>query len=240
MAVRDPDDVAVVLFKYQSFKNDEKSLAAGREIHDDVEMCEIRFPGAKDWKAFPALELSTQKIIDPYSGAEKRITYAERFPHQYQQFKRQQAQTKSGTPLDFAPFLTAARRAELRAQNVYTIEQLAAIDGQELKNLGPGGREYKNNAEEYLAEAKSGAPNLQMAAELEALRARNAVLEEDHKRQLEQAQVAGQVASTFDDMTTEQLRDYVTTHTGQAPVGNNLSHKALKRLAMETKPSKAA
>ena len=181
MAVRDPDDVAVVLFKHQSFKNEAKSLAEGREIHDDIEVCEIRFPGAKDWKSFPATALSTQWIRDPYTGAEKQITYAERFPHQYQQFKARAAQTKSGTPLDYAPFLTEARRAELRAQNVYTVEQLAAIEGTELKNLGPGGREYKNDAEDYLAESKAGAPNLQMAAELEALRARNAVLEEDAK-----------------------------------------------------------
>jgi hypothetical protein len=236
MPARDPDDVAVVLFKHQSFKNEVKSLAEGREIHDDVEVCEIRFPGAKDWKVFPATALSTQWIRDPYSGEEKQITYAERFPMQYQQFKRQLAQTKSGTPLDYAPFLTAARRAELRAQNVYTVEQLAAVDGTELKNLGPGGREYKNNAEEYLATTKASAPNLQMAAELEALRARNAILEGDAKIKSERATVE----DVFDDMTVEQLRDYVTTHTGHAPVGSNLTHKQLKRLALETKPSKAA
>ena len=234
-----PEDTAVVLFRHHSFKNEDKSRIEGREIHDDVEMCEIRFPGAKDWKAFPAMELSTQKIIDPYTGAEKRITYAERYRHQYQQFKAQAAQTKSGTPLDFAPFLTAARRAELRAQNVYTIEQLAAIDGQELKNLGPGGREYKNNAEEYLAESKAGAPNLQMAAELEALRARNAVLEEDAKIKAERMAQSQEAPTDFDDMTIEQLRDYVTTHTGHTPVGN-LKHKDLKRMATEAKPSKAA
>ena len=239
--MRDPDDVAVVLFKYQSFKNEEKSRAEGREIHDDIEMCEIRFPGAKDWKAFPATELSTQKIIDPYSGAEKRITYAERFQHQYRQFKAQAAQTKSGTPLDLAPFLTAARRAELRAQNVYTVEQLAAIDGQELKNLGPGGREYKNDAEEYLAQAKAGAPNLQMAAELEALRARNAVLEEDAKIRAERATVEGRppAEADYDDMTIEQLREYITAHTGIPPTGS-LSHKSLKHLAQGIVKTKAA
>jgi hypothetical protein len=243
MAVREPDDVAVVLFKHQSFKNEDKSLAEGREIHDDIEICEIRFPGAKDWKAFPATALSTQKIIDPYTGAEKQITYAERFRHQYMQFKAHAAQTKSGTPLDFAPFLTAARRAELRAQNVYTIEQLAAIDGQELKNLGPGGRGYKNNAEEYLAEAKAGAPNLQMAAELEALRARNAVLEGDAKIKAERAATAPTptlpTETDYDDMTIEQLREYIMAHTGIPPTGS-LSHKSLKHLAQGIAKSKAA
>ena len=57
------------------------------------------------------------------------VTYAERFARQYQQFKAQAAQTKSGTPLEYAPFLTEARRAELRALNIYTVEALAAIDG---------------------------------------------------------------------------------------------------------------
>ena len=43
----------------------------------------------------------------------------------------------------------------------------------------------------------------------------------------------------FNDMTYEQLVDYVTTHTGTAPVGNN-SRKTLTRMAMNAKPSKAA
>jgi len=241
MPQREPDDVAVVLFRHQSFKNDVKSLAEGREIHDDLEVCEIRFPGARDWKVFPATALSTQWIRDPYSGTEKQITYAERFPHQYQQFKAHAAQTKSGTPLDFAPFLTAARRAELRAQNVYTVEQLAVIDGQELKNLGPGGREYKNNAEEYLATSKAGAPNLQMAAELEALRARNAILEGDAKIKAERAaeQPKPPAETDYDDMTAEQLREYITAHTGIPPTGT-LSHKSLKHLAQGIAKPKAA
>ena len=239
--MRDPDDVLVVLFRHHPTQNALKTAAEGRPIFDDQEMCEIRIPGGKDVKVFPALALSPQLIVNPYTGEEKQITYAERFKHQYQQFKAQTAQTKSGTPLDYAPFLTEARRAELRAQNVYTVEQLAALDGVELKNLGPGGREYKNNAEEYLAESKAGVPTQQMAAELEALRARNAVLEGDVALRSERAAVQPQEAPTdFDDMTAEQLRDYVTTHTGHAPVGGSLKHKDLKRMAIEAKPSKAA
>ena len=157
------------------------------------------------------------------------------------QFKERAAQTKSGTPLDYAPFLTEARRAELRAQNVYTVEQLAAIEGVELKNLGPGGREYKNNAEEFLADSKAGAPNLQMAAELEALRARNAVLEEDAKIKAERAPAAPKTPAEadYDDMTAEQLREYITAHTGIPPTGS-LSHKSLKHLAQGIVKTKAA
>ena len=42
-------------------------------------------------------------IYDPFTGAEHKITYAERFAHQYRQFKMHAAQTKTGTPLDLLP-----------------------------------------------------------------------------------------------------------------------------------------
>jgi len=231
------DEALVVLFMHKSYKNDEKSLAEGREIHDDVEICEIRLPGSSAVRHFPATAMSTQWIRDPFTGSERQITYAERFKHQYRQFKDQAAQTKTGTPLDYLLSLTEARRAELRAQNIYTVEQLALIDGQELKNLGPEGRNMKNSAMEFIATSKAGAPNQQLVAELEALRARNAVLEEDRQRKALTAPAAA--VDDYDEMTVDQLREYITTHTGIAPTGA-LGHKSLKRLAQDIKPSKAA
>ena len=145
-----------------------------------------------------------------------------------------QQQTKSGTPLEHAPFLTEGQRATLRAQNVYTVEQLAAVDGQELKNLGQGAREWKNRSAEYIAESASNAPNTQLAAELEALRARNAVLEEDNEA-LKRTGGEG----PFKDMTEEQIRAYITTHAGSAPVGA-LNRKTLVRMAESVRPDKAA
>ena len=113
------------------------------------EIVELHYPGSRNWSAHPATSFS-HWAIDPATGEQVKVTYAERFSRQYRQFKAHATQTKSGTPLTFATFLTEARRAELRAQNIYTVEALAAIDGQELKNLGPGGREMKNAAMEYI------------------------------------------------------------------------------------------
>jgi hypothetical protein len=163
---RDPDASLVALFKNFAQRNEAKSVAAGRLVCDDVEIVEIRFPGSRAVSVFPATAVSHWST-DPHSGGQVQVTYAERFARQYRQFKEHAAQTKSGTPLQHAPFLTEARRAELRALNIYTVEALAHIDGQELKNLGPGGRELKNQAEEYIEEAKTRAPNLVMQAELD-------------------------------------------------------------------------
>jgi hypothetical protein len=233
-AYRDPDDVLVVLFKYFAVKNAAKTLAEGRPIFDDMEVCEIRAPGSRDVKVFPANEFA-RWVLDPDSGEQVKQSYAERFSHQYRQFKASAAQTKSGTPLEHARFLTDGRRAELKAQNIYTVEALADVEGAELKNLGPGGRDMKNAAMSYIEEGKASAPTKQMQAELEALRARNAVLEEDMQakksREIDEGEFAG--------MTDDQLKEYVTTHTGFPPQGKN-SRKTLVRMATECRPDKVA
>ena len=231
------DDKLTVIFKYLALEHDEKSKAAGRPIFDDVEICEIRAPGSRDVKHFPSTEFSHWAAADIYSGTQPcKVTYAERFQRQYRQFKEQQTQTKTGTPLTHVPFLTEGKRAELRALNIYTAEQLAGIEGAELKNLGVGGRELKNKAEEFIAAGKVNAPNLQAAAEAEALRARVAILEEDNKALL--ARKASDEMSgdaQLDGMSDTQLKDFIGTHTGARPIGNP-SRKSLLRMAMDAKP----
>jgi hypothetical protein len=226
----DPDAVIVALFRNHAIKNEAKSAEAGRPIYDDMEVCEIRFPGSRSVSVFPATAFSHWNN-NPHTGEQTPVTYAERFMHQYQQFKMQHTQTKSGTPLAHVPFLTEARRAELRALNIYTAEQLAGIDGQELKNLGQNGRDLKNKAREYIEESKEVAPTSQLMAEVEALRARNAILEEDAKLLLDHSK--DDAADTdFNNMSLEQLREYITTNSGHAPHGS-IGRKTLIRMAAD-------
>jgi len=239
LAEKNTDAALVVVFKNHAVLNEAKSAKEGRPIFDDVEVCEIRSPGSRNSSIQPATAVSHWDI-DPNTGAQVKVTYAERFRKQYQQFKQQQHQTIAGTPLDYAPFLTEGRRAELRAMNVYTVEQLAHVDGQELKNLGGGGRDLKNRAIEYLEDAKSKSVNTRTAAENEALRARVALLEED-KSALEQRLQEHKPASggRFDDMTDDQLRDFITTHSGHTPQGQ-LTRKTLLRMAQDIRPKDKA
>jgi hypothetical protein len=139
------------------------------------------------------------------------------------------AQTKSGTPLEHAPFLSAGRRAELRALNIYTVEMLADIEGTELKNLGIGGREMKNQAMAFIEESRQGAPNKQMLAELEVLRAQNALLQDD-------LQAARAAPDEYAGMSDAQLREYVVANTGGIPLQGNPNRKTLVRMALAAKP----
>jgi hypothetical protein len=225
------DDLLLVLFKHHANPNEAKSLAAGRLICDDIEIIEIRSPGNKQTVSVHPANMFSHWATDPNTGGQIKVSYAERFARQYQQFKAQSAQTKAGTPLEYARFLSEGRRAELRALNIYTVEALASLDGQELKNIGQGGRELKNAAMEFIEDAKKGAPNLQLQAEIEALKARNAILEED---------AAARIAKTeFDEMDDKALRDFVTANTGHAPHGT-LSRKQLLRMASDARNEKVA
>src|SRR5215471_8377438 len=102
------DAALVVVFKNHAVPNEAKSTAAGRLICDDVEVCEIRAPGNRQTVGvYPALSFSNWET-DQNTGMQRKVTYAERFSRQYQQFKSRQVQTMHGTPLDYVPFLTEA------------------------------------------------------------------------------------------------------------------------------------
>ena len=230
---RDPDASLVVIFKNLAVPNPAKTAEAGRPIFDDKEVVEIRKPGSRDYSVHVANFFSHWQD-DPLTGEQTAVTYAERFRHQYQQFKALSVQTKSGTPLANAPFLTEGRRAELRAQNLYTVEALAEIDGEPLKNLGYGGRELKNKAMEYIEESSRHSVDTRVMAELEAIKARNVILEEDI-RILKDAEGG----SEFDNMTDVQLRDYIASNTGKGVVGQP-ARKTLVRMAREATSEKVA
>lgn len=160
------NDLIVPRFYIGTKPNPRASQEAGRPIFKQMEMCELRFAGdRRKVSVFPAHE------IEPNATRErgKDTTYAELYADQYRSFKATEQQEVSGTPLSEAPFLTEARRKELRAVNVHSVEALASIDGAPLKNLGPGGREDKEKAMAYLAKAADSADVTAMASQIAAL-----------------------------------------------------------------------
>jgi len=226
------DSILIPLFKNHAVLNEAKTAAEGRPIYDDVEVVEIRAPGSRNTSVQPANAFAKWDI-DPHTGRQIKMTYAERFRKQYEQFKAHAAQTKSGTLLSHLPFLTEAKRMELQALNIYTAEALAAVDGLELKNLGYMGRDLKNKAIEYIAERKANvAPDTQMLRELEALRARNRVLEEDQERARKMPPKPEPPGTQFTRMTSDELRAYILEQRGE-PVQGDVPRGMLVRMAIE-------
>lgn len=182
--IRLPDDEKGITATFEMFPviNTPKSKDAGRPIFDEIELCRIRIAGNKQSQhCAPAHEVwSYQKQMTEWGTEEKTpITYAMRFNKQYLEFKAGGKQSFSGTLLTELPFLTSAKRLELKALNIHTAEALASLDGQALNMVGPGGRELKNQAMAYIENAQKGATTGQMADELSK---RDAVIAELTRR----------------------------------------------------------
>lgn len=225
MAIDKNDPLVIPVFKIHTTKNEAKSREAGRPIYDDMEVVEVRFAGDRNKiSVFPATSICGE-YTDPETGDTRQITYAERWSAQYQRFKSKQHQVAEGTPVDELPFLTQAKRAELKALSIYTAEALAALDGQPLKNLGQGGRDLKNQAQAYLDNASGSANVMKMAAELEELRRTVAELRAD-KAPAETSD------SQFASWTSDQIKDWIEEKINERPKGNP-SHATLVKRADE-------
>lgn len=158
---------------YMHAKEDKRaSREAGRPVYRDVEYVRIRFPGDKN----RVLEQPAHER--PYLSKDngRRVSYAEMYPRHYELFQKS-AEQIVGTPVAELPILTMANRATLKAQNVHTVEQLAALDGLALKSLGMGGRAWKDQAQAYLDKAAGSAGTTKLAAENADLRERMKGLE---------------------------------------------------------------
>ncbi|SLN74752.1 hypothetical protein ROJ8625_04095 [Roseivivax jejudonensis] len=184
-----PDMALGVEFFGKAVQNMRQSKDAGRPIFEDREYVRIRFPADnKRELVAPAHE------VHYVTHAKAQMTYAERFPAAYEAFKKDaEAELVTGTPLAEMTSLTEAKRAELRAQNVRTVEQLAGLPDSSMRKLGMGSRDLVEAAQAYLKRAEG-------TSEVAALKARIAELESA------QAPVAPAV-DQFDGMTDDDLRN---------------------------------
>lgn len=223
-------DHIVPLFRTIAQKNEAKTKLAGRPIYEDLEVVEVRFPGNRQTvSVFPAHAEAGWVVNE--QGDQVKQTYAERWPEQYRRFKAKQAQVKEGTPIEELPFLTQAKRSELKALSIYTAEALASLDGQELKNLGQGGRELKNQAQAYIDNASDSSIVTRLAAENELLKQRLSALET--------VGAPAPSGDTFDAMTDADLKTYIKDRTGAAPRGTP-AHSTLVEMARDASQEAAA
>lgn len=217
-----------ITFFVQALENPAKSKEQGRPIYDDVELVRIRFAGD------PKRELvaPAHQAYRYDRGAERRVTYAEDFARHYEAFKDGKQDLGEGTPISELPFLTESKRSELRALNVHTAEQLAALDGTPLQRIGMGGRALKEQAVAYIEVAKGSAKDTRFAAENAELREQIAAMQEQIAAMMAGIKVAVPDQDKFEGWPDDELRAFIKQKTGTAPRGQP-SHDTLVRMAEE-------
>lgn len=158
------DSKLFVVFYRGAKLNDQKTSEAGRPVHDDVDFIRIVVPGQRD------------TVV-----AEADYSYQQRFPKQWAQYKANAEQFGSGTPLSEVTWLTPAQIADMRAMNIRTVEQLAAVpDSNAHAVMGFHG--LKQRAVAYLEAAAGNAPLIKLQSELEKRDAQIAELQSQLKQ----------------------------------------------------------
>ena len=125
-----------VTFYTRPVLNAVKSAEAGRRVFDEVDYIKIHTPGSQ-----------LCNIDAPITAG----TYLKRFGDKYNKWKAGQKELVSGTPLEAFPLLLGkvGLCAELKAMNIHTVEQLAALSDGNLQGI-MGGNELRRKAEDYI------------------------------------------------------------------------------------------
>lgn len=123
-----------------------KSQQAGRPIYEDRDFISITYAGGKS---------VNKREVKLEQGNNGEPSDPERFPRQWEAFRRQAEQAQTGTPLEVVPWMTKSQVFELKAQKIYTVEALANVPDSAL-NIS-GGRGLRDKAQKYLSAADDGA-----------------------------------------------------------------------------------
>lgn len=222
-------------------KNARESALQGRPIFKDVEMVKIRIAGDKGTVHVAPAHEKAYSIREGVMGVTHRLSYAEFFPEEYAAFKAGLSQAVSGTPIEEAPFLTMANRAELKGVNVFTIEALAGLE--KLDKLGMNGTTWRDQARAYLKRAEGSAIDGKVLADNEALKRQLEIMQEQ-LRQLaaqkgeaveEPSEASAEVVDKpgpFFGYTAKMLREFIKEKT-DAPVKGNPKLATLLSMAEE-------
>lgn len=165
VGIGDNKDLAVTpFFKFVEVENVPKSERAGRAVMERIEVVEVRIAGNRH--VSPVFPTDAMWKRD----GNRIITYAERWPDAYRQFKDGLPQEASGTPLEMLlPFgVTPSEVSLLRTLRVYSIEALQQLEGQALKSLGMAQNKLKAAAASFIADRSDKTNILAEMADLKA------------------------------------------------------------------------
>lgn len=172
------DDGNALRFYYQPLKNNFQSERAGRSVFDKVLYVDVLTPGSNE--SVPTFELERIYCEETGVTEPERSTKYMQYQRQIEAFKANNGEgAMDGTPITAWPQIDVAQVANLRAQNIHTVEQLAAVTDGNLTNLGMGGRVLREQAIAYLNTRQFSVPSAQMAAETANLRDENARLQNE-------------------------------------------------------------
>jgi hypothetical protein len=231
----DPHEITITpVFKIMQIENIPKSETAGHAVMEMKEMVEIRFAGRANY--VPVRETNEFWRRE----GNQIITYQERWPEQFRQFREGDPQEALGTPLEMLRSfgVTPEQISLCRALRIYSIETLHALTGPAVKSLGMNANMLKEAASAFMADRLKGAEAFavieKLRAEIAGMRAASTVLPQDAPDEKEVEAMVAAADANFAEaeaMTFNDLKDEVTRRLGHNPPGNPSRARLVKMLA---------
>lgn len=154
-------DTTIPRFHVVAVKEEALSAIHGRPMFRDEERVQFLQPGS--------LNSHVAIVTDEHRR---------RWPEQYAAFKAGTTMATVGTPLEQWPMLTRSMVAELKAQEIHTVEQCAALSDEVIsRSRSTGMRKICVAAKAYLDDAEMIKQNAEYARQNELMEMRNAQLE---------------------------------------------------------------
>lgn len=169
-------DESFIQLGWRAEQHQAASDKQGRPVFDNVLVLRHIYPGTTDTADFPVILVRAdgeRVVVDPARHA--------KFRDAIEAYEAKSASTLEGTPIAVLT-LQPATVAGLAAQNIHSVETLAAVPDSNIERLGPGSRATRERARVYLEAILGGAPAARLSAENEKLQGDLA----DLKRQVEE------------------------------------------------------
>lgn len=129
-------DSTIPRFHMEAVEDPVASAAQGRPIFFQQERVQFIQPGNTN---------SPVEIVNE--------NHRQRWPEQYAAFRKGEDWAVNGTPLEQWPFLRKVNVYELKALNIFTVEQCADLSDIACQNMGMGGMAIRTAAKAYLSDA---------------------------------------------------------------------------------------
>jgi hypothetical protein len=220
-------------FFVQPVQNQAESAKENRPIFESKRFVELKHPGDRSWSFIEEIDeagmgLTRRNTVEGPKGED----YAERFPREWASFKKGEERAAIGTPIEEWSGLSRSRAAELKAMNIFTVEEFADVQDGQLGKLGMGTRTEREKARAYLAQASGGADVSAMAAQIAQLtemveRLSKPTIDHDEER-------SGQYAVTekpLEECSDAELKAYIKEKTGKGVPGQPSRESLLAKAA---------
>lgn len=175
------DQFPLIKFDTVARENRNKSIEAGRLVHDDVDVVYIKQIGEKDENERVATEWLEQLRAQSMGGNGQNprvsVEWYEFAKKRYDNYKAGLANRPDGFLVKEWPILTPSQVKNLHAMETFTVEEIAAWTEQGMGMYGMGGRELREKAKLWLASGDA------KAEQIGALQAESKSKDEQIKKQ---------------------------------------------------------